>query len=36
MDRRLPALGHLTIANMSEYQYDEFLTIDQPLGERQG
>src|SRR6516164_6815990 len=23
MDRRLPALGYLTIANMSEYQYDE-------------
>ena len=36
MDRRLPALGHLTIANMSEYQYYELLAVDQPLGERQG
>jgi hypothetical protein len=35
MDRRLPALGHLTAANMSEYQYYEFLAADRPLSERQ-
>jgi hypothetical protein len=34
MDRRLPALGHLT-ANMSEYQHYEFLAVDRPLNERQ-
>ncbi len=27
MDRRLPALGHLTAANVSEYQYYEFLAV---------
>ena len=35
MDRRLPALGHLTAAIMSEYQYYEFLAVDHPLDERQ-
>ena len=35
MDRRLPALGHLTVADMSEYQYYEFLAVDRPLNEQQ-
>jgi hypothetical protein len=35
MDRRLPALRHLTAANVSEYQYYEFLAVDRPLDERQ-
>jgi hypothetical protein len=35
MDRRLSALGCLRQANMSEYQYYEFLAVDRPLDERQ-
>ena len=35
MDRRVPALGQLRAANMSEYQYYEFLAVDRPLDERQ-